>query len=189
MSDGIELRINNKGEAMLGIGLDIVCEDSKYMPAYANDTDACMDLKAKINFGLGEALRVVEDKTRSEYSGVFEDSRNSMWIMPNEGRTFGTGIKVGIPKGHVMLIYPRSSTGFKLNCMLANSTGVIDPSYFDEILIKLYNYGDYPVKIEDGQRVAQFMILPVPHVNLCVVEDDENFREGDRGGGIGSTGK
>lgn len=24
--------------------LDIVCNDKKYLPTYANDTDACMDL-------------------------------------------------------------------------------------------------------------------------------------------------
>ena len=58
---------------------------------------------------------------------------------PNESRTFRTGVKVAIPEGYVMLVYPRSSTGFKLNCMLANTTGVIDSGYRDEIMIKLYN--------------------------------------------------
>lgn len=188
MSDRVELRINDIIEGMLTVGLDIVYEDPKYIPAYANDTDACMDLKAKVSFGPDKALRVVENKTMPEYSKTFEDTENSMWIMPNESRTFGTGIKVAIPKGYVMLVYPRSSTGFKLNCMLANTTGVIDAGYRNEILIKLHNYGDYPIKIEDGQRVAQFMIIPRPFINLHIVEDDENFRKGDRGGGIGSTG-
>lgn len=31
--------------------LDIVCNDTKYLPIYANDTDACMDLKVKIEEG------------------------------------------------------------------------------------------------------------------------------------------
>ena len=29
--------------------LKIVCDDEKYLPTYANDTDACMDLKVKID--------------------------------------------------------------------------------------------------------------------------------------------
>ena len=33
-----------------------------------------------------------------------------------------------------------------------------------------------------------FIILPFPKIEAEYVEDDENFRQGDRGGGIGSTG-
>jgi len=164
------------------VDLKIVCEDEKYMPAYATGLDACMDLKVKIT----------NENPRSLQVGTFEfinDYEDSSTIMPQEGRVFGTGVKVAIPEDHVMLIFPRSSTGFKLNCMLSNTTGVIDAGYRDEIKIKLYNYGDEPVRVEDGQRIAQFIIIPRPKVNLVQVQDDKDFREGDRGGGIGSTGK
>lgn len=172
------------------VQLKIVCEDKKYLPSYANETDACMDLKVKIDFGADEALRCVKDENLQEYGGVFSDTHYSMWIMPNEARTFNTGIKVVIPENYVMMIFPRSSTGFKLNCMLANTTGIIDSGYRDEILVKLYNYGDYPVNIKDGDRVAQFMIIPRPKINLIrVLDNDDDFLKGDRGGGIGSTGK
>ena len=56
-------------------------------------------------------------------------------------------------------------------------------------MLALYNYGENAVTLEDGQRIAQFMIIPRPKLELVQVEDDERFREGDRGGGIGSTGK
>ena len=141
--------------------VDIVCEDEKYMPKYANSTDACLDLKVKGN----------------------------KIITPGSTVTFGTGIKVKIPEDFVMLVYPRSSTGMKLHCSLANGTGIIDTGYRDEIKVALHNFGDYSVEIEDGQRVCQFMIIPRPYVSLRLVNDDEKFREGDRGGGIGSTGK
>lgn len=144
--------------------IKIVCEDEKYMPKYANITDACMDLKVKV------------------------PSRTAV-ISPNTVRIFGTGCKVSIPEDHVMLIYPRSSTGMKLHCALANGTGVIDTGYRDEIKIALYNFGDYSVEIEDGQRVAQFIVIPRPKLYLKLVNDDDKFRQGDRGGGIGSTGK
>lgn len=142
--------------------LKIVCEDKKYMPEYATEFDACMDLKIKV-----------------DGTGV---------LFPNEKLILETGIQVAVPKDHVMLLYPRSSTGIKLNCMLCNTTGVIDSGYRDVIKLALYNYGDVPVKLKDGQRVAQFMIIPRPKINLVQVQDDEEFRNGDRGGGIGSTG-
>ncbi len=144
--------------------LNIVCEDEKYLPTYVNQTDACMDLKIKI-----------------KDAGCY-------FLRPDECATFGTGIKVAIPENHVMIIFPRSSTGFKLKCMLANSTGIIDAGYRDEIKIALVNYGKETICLNDAQRIAQFIILPRPQLQLNLVEDDEDFRCGDRGGGIGSTG-
>lgn len=145
--------------------LNIVCEDEKYLPVYANETDACMDLKVKI----------------PEPSCYF--------LRPNEIATFSTGIKVSVPEEHIMLIFPRSSTGFKLNCRLTNSTGIIDAGYRDEIKLSLFNFGKETICLNDAQRIAQFVIIPRPKVELKLVEDDEQFRAGDRCGGIGSTGE
>ena len=143
--------------------LKIVCDDEKYMPTYANDTDACMDLK------------------------VVVPNKNGFVLSPKQSKVFGTGIKVQIPEGYVMTMFPRSSTGIKLKCQLMNGTCIIDAGYRDEVKIALYNFGDYSQTIMDGQRIAQFMIIPRPKLELEIVPDDENFREGNRGGGIGST--
>lgn len=143
--------------------LKIVCDDEKYMPTYANETDACMDLKV-----------VVPNKT--------------FILAPKHSKVFRTGVKVQVPEGYVMLVFVRSSTGVKLKCDLMNGTGIIDSGYRDEIKIPLYNFGDYSVEIQDGQRIAQFMIIPRPKLELEIVPDNEEFRQGDRLGGIGSTG-
>lgn len=159
--------------------LDIVCPNPKYLPSYANDTDACMDLKV-----------VIEPTTKEEnIEEVTNNSEKCFFIRPQETAVFSTGIKVAVPKGYVMLILPRSSTGFKLHCMLSNTTGVIDAGYRDEVKLALTNYGKETVCIKDAQRVAQLFIIPRPNIILNQVEDDENFREGDRKGGIGSTGE
>ena len=52
----------------------------------------------------------------------------------------------------------------------------------------IHNFGDEPQEICDGDRLCQFIILPYPKIEFEQVKDDENFRTGDRGGGIGSTG-
>lgn len=163
--------------------VDIVCKDDKYMPAYATELDACMDLKIKINKSEDEMLAV------QKIDGIlYEDTCSSEWIMPNTARVYETGIQIAVPKDHVMLIFPRSSTGFKMHCMLANTTGVVDAGYRDKVMVKLFNYGEFPIEVTDGQRIAQFMIIPRPKLKLNKVKDDENFRNNDRGGGIGSTG-
>lgn len=143
---------------------DIVCDDKKYIPQYANETDACMDLKIKL------------------------ENPNCYFLKPNETAVFSTGIKASVPEDYVMLIFPRSSTGFKLHCILANTTGIIDAGYRDEIKLSLHNYGTETICLQDAQRVAQFIIIPRPKLELNIVQDDEVFRQGDRGGGIGSTG-
>lgn len=150
--------------------LKIVCDDEKYLPTYANYTDACMDLKVKID----------EDNENNDERVAF--------VMPKETKVFGTGVKVSIPLEHVMLIFPRSSTGIKLHCMLSNTTGVIDSGYRDEIRMAVTNFGNETVCLQDGQRLAQFMIIPRPKIELEIVPDNEEFRQGDRLGGIGSTG-
>ena len=144
------------------VTLDIVCEDEKYLPAYSNPTDACMDLKIKIQ------------------------EPHCYFLQPNQTEVFSTGIKVSIPTDYTMLIYPRSSTGFKLNCM---TTGIVDAGYRDEVKLSITNFGKESVCLKDGQRIAQFMIVKRPYINLNPVCDDEDFRNGDRQGGIGSTGE
>jgi len=141
--------------------LKIVCKDEKYLPKYANDTDACMDLK------------ITETKT----------------LNPGESYVFGSGIQVAVPQNKVMLIYLRSSTGIKKNLILKNLVGVIDSGYRDEIKIALKNIGNEAITLQDGDRVAQFMIVDAERITLTITQDNEEFRNGDRGGGIGSTGK
>lgn len=162
--------------------------EEKYRPQYANDTDARMDIKAKI----------VNNKPRQTW---FEDykfgvmrntesmeTENSIVLLPKEIRKIHTGLQVSVPIGYEMNMVVRSSVGIKKNLMLANGTGIIDAGYRDEIIMCLVNYGNEPVIINDGDRICQFAILKVDKVNPEFVQDDENFRQGDRGGGIGSTG-
>ena len=110
-------------------------------------------------------------------------------IAPKSTVVFKTNVKAAMEKDEVLLLYVRSSIGIKKHLMLCNGTGVIDAGYRDEIKLAVHNFGEQSQIIEDGQRIGQFMILPRPKVNLTIVPDDDEFKNGDRGGGIGSTGK
>lgn len=97
---------------------------------------------------------------------------------------YATGLAFEIPKGYVMLIFPRSSIS-KKDLILANSVGVLDSGYRGELFIRFQSLGDDHYKV--GDRVAQIMILPYPEVEF---EEVESLGESLRGeGGFGSTGR
>lgn len=169
--------------------------EEKYMPRYANSTDACMDLKAKIQQTEKDIRETFGNFTNAFAVTIFGegfedmcDTETTMIIMPGETRKVRSGVQAAVPEGYVMKMYVRSSTGIKKNLVLANGTGIIDAGYRDEIIMALHNIGKEPVEIKDGDRICQFIILPYPKIEPEFVQDDEDFRQGDRGGGIGSTG-
>lgn len=143
--------------------IDIVCYDDKYLPTYANDTDFCMDVKVRCGQG-------------------------GYVLTPGSTHVFGAGIKIKVPEGWGIKIKPRSSTGIKLHCRLANSEAIIDAGYRNEIMLAINNFGNQTQIIEDGQRIAQLELVKKEYIEWNIVPDDENFKKGDRGGGIGSTG-
>ena len=98
---------------------------------------------------------------------------------------YGTGLAFEIPEGFVGLVFPRSSVAAR--CMtMANCVGVIDCGYIGEVTVKFRQHL-FAKPYDKGDRVAQMIIMPYPHVDF--VEVDE-LSESDRGeGGYGSTGK
>lgn len=166
--------------------LKVVTED-KYLPSYSNDTDACMDLKARIVNREPRSYNFPDYKTG--LVALLKESFNSIIIMPGKMEVIPTGVQAAVPEGYVMQMFVRSSTGIKKGLSLANGTGIIDAGYRDEIMMALVNHTLEPVEIKDGDRLCQFMLLPFPKLELEVVEDNDEFRNGDRGGGIGSTDK
>ena len=98
-----------------------------------------------------------------------------------------TGIAVAIPKGHVGLIFARSSLGTKCGLAPANKVGVIDADYRGEIMVSLHNHSPEDQTIAPYERVAQMVI--VPFVQMAYEEADD-LDETERGtGGFGSTGR
>ena len=113
--------------------------------------------------------------------------RDYIVIAPGETRMFGSGIACDFPEGYWGMVVPRSSVGIKRHLTLPNNIGVIDNDYKNEIMIAFTNIGETNQIIENGERVAQMILMP--YVLYDVIEVDE-LQETKRGlGGIGSTGK
>jgi len=109
-------------------------------------------------------------------------------VYNGRGVNFRTGLAFEIPHDHVMLVFSRSGHGFKHDTRLANCVGVIDSDYRGEVLVRLTSDSNIRdvLRVSRGDRIAQAMLVPIPHVELEVVDD---LSETDRGtGGFGSTG-
>ena len=100
--------------------------------------------------------------------------------------TYGTGLSFEIPKDHVMLIFSRSGHGFKDDIRLSNCVGVIDSDYRGEVKVKLRGDCFASPNFNQGDRIAQAMILPIQQVSFALVDE---LSDTDRGAnGFGSTG-
>ena len=108
-------------------------------------------------------------------------------VAPGTAAFIPTGIALEVPVGCAGLIYARSGMACKRGLAPANKVGVVDSDYRGEITVVLYNHGQAPQTIEDGERIAQFVITPVI---TPVYEEAEALSDTVRNmGGFGSTGK
>lgn len=110
-------------------------------------------------------------------------SREDIMILERGNHSFDTGVHVAIPVGYAGLI--KSKSGLNVNENIT-SDGVIDPDYTGSICVKLYNNGDRAVRIREGQKISQLVIVPVITPELELTDSMEETERGN--GGFGSTG-
>ena len=77
------------------------------------------------------------------------------WILPFSYRVFRTGLHFNIPAGYVLQAWPKSRHHWLMGA------GIIDSGYLGEVLIKVVNYGPWPVWVRAGQQIAQLVLIPV----------------------------
>jgi len=82
-----------------------------------------------------------------------------------------TGWAFEIPHEHGLFIFSRSGHGFKKNTTLANSVGVLDFDYHNELMVKLICFSNTPPEIKAGQAVAQCVLLQTPRAYFCEVDE------------------
>jgi dUTP pyrophosphatase len=129
------------------------------LPAYANASDAGMDLRSRVDIE----------------------------IAPGERALVPTGMAIAIPDGFVGLVHPRSGLAIKSGISMVNTPGTIDAGYRGELQVILINHDLVEVfRIKKGDRIAQLLIQKVERAELIEVDA---LSESERGeGGFGSTG-
>ena len=108
-------------------------------------------------------------------------------IKPNSSGLIPTGLQVAIPEELEIQIRPRSGLAAKESIGVLNSPGTIDSDYRGELKIILFNHGNKDFIINNGDRIAQMVLVPILKMEF---EEVDSLPETIRGqGGFGSTGK
>ena len=107
-------------------------------------------------------------------------------INPGETKFIHTGLAIAIPEGFVGLNFARSGMASKRGLAPANKVGVIDSDYRGEVMVALYNQGNVPQTIENGDRVAQMVFVPYYAAEFELKDELSETLRGE--GGFGSTG-
>jgi len=113
--------------------------------------------------------------------------REPIKLAPKSSCLVPTGLSVAFSEEYEIQIRPRSGLAVKNNISVLNTPGTIDSDYRGEIKIILFNHGSSEFIINNKDRIAQIILLPVHKMEL---EEVKNLPDTLRGkGGFGSTGK
>lgn len=110
-------------------------------------------------------------------------------LKPQESILIPSGIKANIPENHVFIAYNKSGVATKKHLYVGAC--VVDEDYQGEIHIHLMNTGNGMVTLSPGEKIIQFLLMPIVYTPVDIVETEDelwNGKETERGsGGFGST--
>lgn len=142
--------------------LDSRLGDTFPLPSYATAGAAGLDLRALIDAPLT--------------------------LEAGQSELIGTGIALYIQDPqYAGLILPRSGLGHKHGLVLGNLVGLVDADYQGELKVSLWNRSQQAYCVQPGERIAQYVLVPVLHAQMQFVQA---FASSERGAdGFGSTGR
>jgi len=108
-------------------------------------------------------------------------------ILPSTSCLIPTGISIAIPEDVEIQIRPRSGLAAKSNISVLNTPGTIDSDYRGELKIILFNHGKKDFIVNNNDRVAQMVLMPILKIDFEEVNELPETMRGS--GGFGSTGK
>jgi dUTP pyrophosphatase len=108
-------------------------------------------------------------------------------LEPGERALVPTGLAVAIPAGFAGLVQPRSGLAATHGITIVNTPGLVDSGYRGELLVNLLNTDTTETfVVEPGMRIAQLVVVPIPELQLVVVDTLEPSERGVRGFGSSS---
>ena len=107
-------------------------------------------------------------------------------IPSGEWRLVSTGLCPEIPLGYEIQVRPRSGLAFRNGVTCLNAPGTVDSDYRGEIKVNLINHSKTDFVVENGMRIAQFVIAKVENASFEVSDELSSSERGE--GGFGSTG-
>ena len=114
---------------------------------------------------------------------------NTFLLHPGKDVLIPGGVHCNIPEGYALIAFNKSGVATKKKLDIA--AAVCDSDYCGEIHIHLFNFGEFTAEINPGDKITQFLLIPIDHRLPVEVPFEELYKnkESERGaGGFGSTG-
>ena len=164
-----------KKTGVLYVKYDKILIDAGFELKYAKEGDVGLDLPVVIN-----------DKLKVEpYRDYYINKEEGWFDIPPRGiAEIPCGMAIKVPEDAWANIKPRSSTAWKRH--LTVSEAIIDCGYIGPLFILTINPNNEPVRIHDGDKLAQMIIIPKYKTKI---ELTNQLPETERGAtGFGSSG-
>ncbi len=116
-------------------------------------------------------------------------TENGFIVEPQKRVNIPSGIKTEFDENYALIAFSKSGVSLKYG--LDVGATVVDSDYTGIIHLSLVNTSDEPVEIKFGQKIIQFVLIPVNYAMPAEVTSEEELftRQSERGsGGFGSTG-
>lgn len=111
-----------------------------------------------------------------------------MTVHPGMQALIPTGVRVRVPRGHALVALNKSGVATKKQMVVGAQ--LIDEDYTGEVHVHLINVGRTAQVVRPGDKVAQFVAIPVAYPEVEVTDEGEAFGDlvTERGeGAFGST--
>ena len=167
------------------VTVNVINKSNNKLPNYATKGDAGCDIRIDFSRVTPENPIKVFGDAEVIFAGEAH-SKTMIRLEPGARAILPTGIFTAIPEGWQVELRPRSGLSIKKGLNLINCVGTVDAGYINEWGLPIVNQGQETVWLEDGERVAQAVIMPVFHIDWNEVK---TLSDSERGtGGFGSTG-
>lgn len=138
----------------------IVNKSRHQLPQYSTRSSAGLDLRANVE--------------------------EPVLLRPFQRALIPTGLYISLPEGYEAQVRPRSGLALKYGITVLNTPGTIDADYRGEVGVILVNLGQEDFVVNDGERIAQMVVVKYEQVELLPVEALDDTERG--AGGFGHSG-
>lgn len=174
------------------------------LPTYGTSLATCFDLSFQPTLG---EVRGYNKFNQSIIADVIRDAEGNakITIEPGDRLLIPTGLifkidhrktietfadisRAELPlQNHSIRLHPRSGLSLKRGLILANSEGIVDVDYQEEVFVLLTNISQVPQAIREGERIAQGEVVCNEPFHIAIVNTRPE-KHSERSGGFGSTG-
>ena len=134
----------------------------------------------------------LKEEDFTNYNGVkFElnlfNEVDKIILAPHGRVLIPSGIKVRIPKLFALIAHNKSGVSSKKGLIF--SAQVVDADYTGEVHLGIINTGNEETSIQAGTKVLQFLLVPVFHVTLNAISNEQyaTFKSSRGSKGFGSS--